>query len=57
MYRVIKQHACRISVDLDLYSLIGQSEMAKVDIEFKIDVGYWVSKKELEDYNIYAIVI
>lgn len=47
MYIMNKQHPCRISVDLDLYSLIGQNEMARVDIEFKRDVGYWVSRKEL----------
>ncbi len=49
--------ACRTFQDLDLYLVIGKKEIKSIDVEYQIQVGYWVARNHLQDYKIYAIMI
>ncbi len=48
---------CWTPKDLDLYLKVGKKEMKFIDVEYQVQVGYWVGKNGLQDYKIYAIMI
>jgi hypothetical protein len=49
--------ACETPHDLDLYPIVGKKEMKFIDVEYQIQVGYWVVRNHLRDYKIYVMVI
>jgi len=40
-----------------LYPKVGKKEMKFIDVEYQVQVRYWVGKNGLQDYKIYAIMI
>jgi hypothetical protein len=40
-----------------LYPPIDQNELAMVDANYKLEVGYWAPSNGLQDYKIYATII
>jgi len=52
MARGKQQHFCRTLVNLDMCPPLKHSELAKVNVDFKVEVGYWASRNGLSDYKI-----
>jgi hypothetical protein len=42
---------------LDLYPLVVKRKLKNVDVEFKVEVGYWAFIDHLHDYKIYGTLI
>ncbi len=51
------RHYCRTLQDLEFYPLVERREMKSIDVQFQIEVGYWVSLNHLQDYKIYGTMI
>ncbi len=49
--------AYRTPHDLDLYFVVRKNEMKSIDVEYQVQVGYWVAKNHLQDYKIYETMI
>jgi hypothetical protein len=39
--------ACQTPQDLDLYPIVKKKEMKSIDVEYQIQVGYWVARNHL----------
>jgi hypothetical protein len=49
--------ACQTSQNLDLYLVVEKKKTKSINVEYQVQVRYWVARNHLHDYKIYVIVI
>jgi hypothetical protein len=49
--------ACQTPCDLDLYLVLKKKEMKSIDVEYQVQVRYWIARNQLQDYRICATMI